>query len=211
MPKRKTYTSPEVKDRWNRAHYDRIGLTVYKGGRAEVQALADDAGLSVSEYIRLAIKEKAEKDGKSEFLQILRWSVATHRSTRPQQSDRRPKKEREKKKKRRQKERGRTHWERAESKEPPHIVARGEFFFKKACCPRQGRGLCAGSTGELTPAEHSGAIRARAFRGCDRGVRRCMAMSQYSVLWGCICSLSIASTSLYIRALEGSNPPPPPL
>ena len=72
MPKRKTYTSPEVKDRWNRAHYDRIGFTVYKGGRAEVQALADDAGLSVSEYIRLAIKEKAEKDGKSEFLQILR-------------------------------------------------------------------------------------------------------------------------------------------
>lgn len=72
MPKRKTYTSPEVKDRWNRAHYDRIGLTVYKGGKAEVQALADDAGLSVSEYIRQAVKEKAEKDGKSEFLQILR-------------------------------------------------------------------------------------------------------------------------------------------
>ena len=72
MPKRKTYTSPEVKDRWNKKHYDRIGLTVYKGGRAEVQALASDAGLSVSEYIRLAIKEKAEKDGKSEILQILR-------------------------------------------------------------------------------------------------------------------------------------------
>lgn len=72
MPKRKTYTSPEVKDRWNRKHYDRIGLTVYKGGRAEVQALASDAGLSVSEYIRLAIKEKAEKDGKLEILQILR-------------------------------------------------------------------------------------------------------------------------------------------
>lgn len=72
MPKRKTYTSPEVKDRWNRAHYDRIGLTVYKGGRAEVQALASDAGLSVSEYIRLAIKEKAEKDGKADTLVILR-------------------------------------------------------------------------------------------------------------------------------------------
>lgn len=70
--KRKTYTSPEVKDRWNRAHYDRIGLTVYKGGRKEIQTLADDAGLSVSEYIRLAIREKAEKDGKGEILQILR-------------------------------------------------------------------------------------------------------------------------------------------
>jgi hypothetical protein len=70
--KRKTYTSPAVKDRWNRAHYDRLELRVYKGGRAEVQALADDAGLSVSEYIRLAIKEKAEKDGKADTLVILR-------------------------------------------------------------------------------------------------------------------------------------------
>ena len=59
------------------------------------------------------------------------WSVATHRSTRPQQSDRRPKKEREKKKKRRQKERGRTHWERAESKPPTHIVAGGSSFLRK--------------------------------------------------------------------------------
>lgn len=70
--KRKTYTSPEVKDRWNRAHYDRVELRVYKGGKAEVQALADDAGLSVSEYIRQAVKEKAEKDGKSDILVILR-------------------------------------------------------------------------------------------------------------------------------------------
>lgn len=72
MSKRKTYTSPEVKDRWNKKHYDRLELRVYKGGKVEVQALADDAGLSVSEYIRVAIKEKAEKDGKSDILQILR-------------------------------------------------------------------------------------------------------------------------------------------
>ena len=68
--KRKTYTSPEVKDRWNRAHYDRVELRVYKGGKAEVQALADDAGLSVSEYIRRAAKEKAKKEGKSDVLGI---------------------------------------------------------------------------------------------------------------------------------------------
>lgn len=75
---------------------------------------------------------------------------------------------------------------------PPTHSSRGDFFFKKACCPRQGRGLCAGSTGESTPAEHSGADRASVFRGCGRGAYRYMAMSQYSVLCGCICSLSTA-------------------
>lgn len=69
---RKTYTSPAVKDRWNRKHYDRIALTVPKGARSEVQELAESAGVSVSEYIRQAIKEKAEKDGKTDTLQILR-------------------------------------------------------------------------------------------------------------------------------------------
>ena len=52
---------------------------------------------------------------------------------------------------------------------PPTHSSRGDFFFKKACCPRPWRGLCAGSTGESTPAEHSGADRARAFSGCSRG------------------------------------------
>ena len=33
---RKTYTSPEVKDRWNREHYDRIGINVPIGAREEV-------------------------------------------------------------------------------------------------------------------------------------------------------------------------------
>lgn len=70
--KRKTYTSPEVKDRWNRKHYDRVPIYVQKGGKDEVKALADLAGLSVSEYVRMAIREKAERDGKSEILQILR-------------------------------------------------------------------------------------------------------------------------------------------
>lgn len=69
---RKTYTSTAVKQRWNRKHYDSITFTVQKGARSEVQELAESAGVSVSEYIRQAIKEKAEKDGKIEILQILR-------------------------------------------------------------------------------------------------------------------------------------------
>ena len=72
MATRKTYTSSAVKDRWNRKHYDRVPVYVQKGGKDEVKALADLAGLSVSEYVRMAIREKAEKDGKSEILQILR-------------------------------------------------------------------------------------------------------------------------------------------
>lgn len=69
---RKTYTSPAVKDRWNKKHYDRLLIYVPIGSRSEVQELAESAGVSVSEYIRQAIKEKAEKDGKTDTLQILR-------------------------------------------------------------------------------------------------------------------------------------------
>lgn len=70
--KRKTYTSSEVKDRWNKKHYDRLPVYVQKGGKDEVKALAERAGLSVSEYVRMAIREKAEKDGFSDTLVILR-------------------------------------------------------------------------------------------------------------------------------------------
>lgn len=69
---RKTHTSTEVKQRWNKMHYDSITFTVQKGARSEVQELAESGGVSVSEYIRQAIREKAERDGKSEILQILR-------------------------------------------------------------------------------------------------------------------------------------------
>lgn len=68
--KRKTYTSPEVKDRWNREHYDRIGFTVPSGAREEVQTIAAAHGQSVSAYIRtLIIRDNAENP---ESTQILR-------------------------------------------------------------------------------------------------------------------------------------------
>ena len=60
--KRKTYTSNEVKDRWNREHYDRVAITVPKGAREEIQAAAKARGQSVSAYIRsLIIRDNAEK------------------------------------------------------------------------------------------------------------------------------------------------------
>ena len=61
MKKRKTYTSPEVKNRWNAAHYDRVQLNLPKGGAAELKALAAAQGLTVSAYIRkLIIHDSAE-------------------------------------------------------------------------------------------------------------------------------------------------------
>lgn len=67
--KRKTYTSPEVKDRWNRAHYDRIGFNVPIGARAEVQAIAEARGMSVAAYIRaLIIRDTAENPDSTRIL-----------------------------------------------------------------------------------------------------------------------------------------------
>lgn len=59
--KRKTYTSPEVKNRWNRDHYDQLQLVVPKGAREEIQRAAAEHGQSVSAYIRaLIIRDNAE-------------------------------------------------------------------------------------------------------------------------------------------------------
>ncbi len=52
---RKTYTSSEVKDRWNRSHYDQVIFRVGKGGRAAIAAAAALNGKSVAEYIRSLI------------------------------------------------------------------------------------------------------------------------------------------------------------
>lgn len=96
---------------------------------------------------------------------------ATHRSTRPQQE--RPKTQKGKRKK----EKAKTKRARADAlgasgeQTPPHIVAGRDFFFKKACCPRPWRGLCAGKSRGKDRAEHSGATRASFFEGRGRGVR----------------------------------------
>lgn len=67
--KRKTYTSPEVKDRWNREHYDRVLITVPKGARDELRAAAERRGQSVSAYIRaLIIRDNAENPENTSLL-----------------------------------------------------------------------------------------------------------------------------------------------
>lgn len=73
-PMHRTYTSPEVKNRWNSEHYDRLEVTVPKGARAEIQAAAKRHGMSVAAYIRaLVIHDNAENP---ENTRILRGGVS---------------------------------------------------------------------------------------------------------------------------------------
>ena len=96
------------------------------------------------------------------------------------------------------------------AKNPPHIVARGTSFLRKRAVLAKGEDCVQAVQGSRPQRSIAERIERGLLVGVVGGAYRYMAMSQYSVLWGCICSLSIASTSLYIRALEGSNPPPPP-
>lgn len=67
--KRRTYTSPEVKNRWNAKHYDRIQLNAPKGSADELKYLAELRGMSVSAYIRhLVIADNSENPENTRFL-----------------------------------------------------------------------------------------------------------------------------------------------
>lgn len=60
--KRKTVTSSEVKDRWNREHYEQVLIRVPNGARDELNAIAKARGMSVAAYIRhLVISDNKEK------------------------------------------------------------------------------------------------------------------------------------------------------
>ena len=60
---RKTYTSCEVKDRWNKAHYDSITFRAGTGASEYITQLADEAGLSKAAYLRALIIADALKKG----------------------------------------------------------------------------------------------------------------------------------------------------
>lgn len=62
-PMHRTYTSPEVKNRWNAEHYDRIVISVPKGARAEIQSAAAARGQSVAAYIRALILRDCAENG----------------------------------------------------------------------------------------------------------------------------------------------------
>lgn len=73
MPKRKTHTSYEVKNRWNRKHYDMVQVLVTIGAKDEIKAIAESRGMSVSAYIRhLIVKDNPIEPEKPDILPILR-------------------------------------------------------------------------------------------------------------------------------------------
>lgn len=49
---RRTHTSCEVKDRYNRANYDQVILRLPKGQREDLQEIAAAKGYSVNSYIQ---------------------------------------------------------------------------------------------------------------------------------------------------------------
>lgn len=60
---RRTHTSTEVKDRYNRKAYDSLILRTRKGGRMIVQAYATAKGYSVNGYIQHLIIADMRADG----------------------------------------------------------------------------------------------------------------------------------------------------
>ena len=54
---RKTYTSPQVKARWNKKNYDRIAVLIPKGLKEPFMEMAEkDYGLSMNGFINLQIR-----------------------------------------------------------------------------------------------------------------------------------------------------------
>ena len=68
---RKTFTSCEVKDRWNRNHYDKITFRTGKGGAQAIKAMAEWHGLSMAEYLRHLVIADARQAEKNEISAIL--------------------------------------------------------------------------------------------------------------------------------------------
>ena len=53
----KSYTSPQVKARWNKRNYDRIAILVPKGDKERLQELAEKVyGLSMNGYINMQVR-----------------------------------------------------------------------------------------------------------------------------------------------------------
>jgi len=63
VTKRKTYTSPEVKNRWNSKHYDRMAVVIPKGSRDEINAAAQRRGMSTSAYVRSLLLRDMQANG----------------------------------------------------------------------------------------------------------------------------------------------------
>lgn len=64
-------TSCQVKDRYNRNHYDQILIRTGNGGRAAIQAIAEAHGMSVAAYIRHLVIKDANAAGLHEAAALI--------------------------------------------------------------------------------------------------------------------------------------------
>ena len=64
-------TSYEVKDRWNRKHYDQILIRVGAGSKSAVKEIARARGLSVSAYIKMLIIRDCKACGNADISALL--------------------------------------------------------------------------------------------------------------------------------------------
>ena len=55
---RKTYTSPQVKARWNKKNYDRMAILIPKGMKEKLSDMAFEVyGLSMNGYINMQVRK----------------------------------------------------------------------------------------------------------------------------------------------------------
>ena len=64
MPTNKEYN--KYQDDYKRNNYDRMTLLMPKMSKDKIRAIAEKQGLSVNMYINIAIKEKMERDEKTD-------------------------------------------------------------------------------------------------------------------------------------------------
>lgn len=58
-------TSSVVKDRYNKKTYDQVNFRVKKGFKAEIEAYANSAGLSINQWIIDAVNDKMKSQDAS--------------------------------------------------------------------------------------------------------------------------------------------------
>lgn len=68
---RRTYTSSEVKDRWNRNHYEQVIFRVSIGGKDVLRRLAEESGLSVAAYLKHLVIKDAQERGNGDISAII--------------------------------------------------------------------------------------------------------------------------------------------
>ena len=72
---RRTHTSTEVKNRWNKKHYDQIAYHCKIGGKEYIKQLAAASGKSMADYLRTLVIQDAQKKGRNDIVEFFGGGV----------------------------------------------------------------------------------------------------------------------------------------